>query len=134
MKGKQMRMTVLVVLMTLIAPMAASAKDQPCTTADVEWSGERPKLTNVHYVMTGVRMDLIGDYLWTQFETTRDPEVGGEVLSTLLTTDVTGVKACPDGLVTLTRTPLPVGELGTTETFDVIAYWQNLGYQVYGPR
>ena len=105
------RLTIATLLVALALPMTtALADDQECTTADVEWirDGEQPHLTNVHYALIGVRIALVGDYFWTQYETTSDPTVGGEILSTQVPKGVTNIIACPDGLVTLISATPPV--------------------------
>ena len=131
------RLTIATLLVALTLPMAtAVADDQNCTTLTVEWTDEgQPHITEVHYATTGVRVAMVGDYLWTQYETTNDPNEGGPVLSTFITAGVTAITACPDGIVTMTTPPPPpvedpeIGE--TTTEINVIDYWQGRGYRVY---
>lgn len=131
------RLTIATLLVALTLPMTtAVADDQVCTDMTVEWTDEgQPHITEFHYATTGVRVAMVGDYLWTQYETTNDPSEGGPVLSTLVAPGVTTIEACPDGTVTMTAPPPPAvedAEVGETITvIDVIVYWQGRGYRVY---
>ncbi len=133
------RLAIAIIAIIAILPMTmAVADDQVCTDLTIEWTDQgQPYITDTHYATTGVRVALIGDYLWTQYETTSDYNDGGPPLSTLVTPGVSTITACPDGTVTLITPPPPVLEdpdavIGDSVTVvDVIVYWQNRGYQVY---
>lgn len=113
-------------LMALAAP--AGANDQECTTLTIVWTGSQPQITEAHYATEGVRIAMVGDYLWTQYETTSDPSDGGAVLSTFIDADVTAIVACPDGTVTLTVSSS--SEEGIV-VIDVITYWEDRGFVLY---
>ena len=126
-----MRLITTILLLTLALPMTAVAYDQECSTADVEWTGESPLLVNVHYATIGVRVDLVADYLWTQYDTTGDASEGGEILSTHVPEDITAIVACPDGLVTLVSVPVSGHEHEKSVVVNVIDYWQGKGFRIY---
>ncbi len=133
------RLATAILMVALALPVGtAVANDQVCTTAEVDRTAEgQPHLFNVHYAESGVRIMLVGDFLWTQYETTSNPSEGGEVLSTELGPDVIAVEACPDGTISLTLAAPTTDEVEIGETVivhNVIDYWQGMGYQVYGPR
>ncbi len=130
------RLTIATLLVALALPMtSAVADDQVCTDMSIEWTDDQPHITKAHYATTGVRIMMVGNYLWTQYETTSDHNDGGPVLSTLVTPGVATIEACPDGTVTMTTPPPPVvddAELGEAITVvDVIAYWADRGYDLY---
>jgi len=110
----------------------ASANDQECMTADVTWDGDLLSLVNVHHASIGVRTAIVGDYLWTQYNTTDRywEDENKQVLSTHIPVGVSHIEACPDGLVTLTSPappPTDDAELGpAVVVIDVIAYWEGL--------
>ncbi len=112
-------------LMALAAP--AGANDQECATLTIVWTGKQPQITEAHYAAEGVRVAMVGDYLWTQYETTSDPSDGGAVLSTFIGPEVTAIEACPDGMVTLTVSAPPEGIV----VIDVITYWEDQGFDLY---
>ncbi len=132
------RLTIAVLLLALLPVATAVADNQECMTADVEWVGQQPALINVHHAAVGVRTAIVGDYLWTQYNTSERwwEDEHKQVLSTLLPVGVAHVEACPDGLVTLTSPPVQNddAELGAaTVVIDVVAFWMERGYHNYGP-
>lgn len=134
------RLTIAVLILALL-PIAttAVANDQECMTADVEWNGDLLSLVNVHHASIGVRTAVVGDYLWTQYNTTNNylDDEDKQVLSTHIPVGVSSVKACPDGLVTLTSPappPTEDAEVGTAVVvIDVIAYWEQYLSHNFGP-
>ncbi len=128
------RLTTAILMVALALPVGtAVANDQVCTTAGVDRTAEgQPHLFDVHYAETGVRIMLVGDFLWTQYETTSDPSKGGEVLSTELGPDVVAIEACSAGTVTMTlASPPPSEEAEIGEAaivVNVINYWAARGY------
>ncbi len=134
------RMAIIVVIGLMLPAIPALAADQQCTTMTIEWTDrEQPLIAEVHYATIGIRVAVVGDYLWTQYETTSDPADGGPVLSTLIEPGVTAIEACPDGMVIMTVPPLTIDkvidaeetEAGGYLVIDVIVYWQGQGYRVY---
>ncbi len=135
-----MRKIITVLLMVALLPMAtATANDQECMTADVEWDGDRASLVNVHHATIGVRTAIVGHYLWTQYNTTDNylDDEDKQVLSTHVPVGVSSVEACPNGLVTLTSPappPTDDAELGpAVVVIDVIAYWEQYLSHNFGP-
>ncbi len=132
------RLTIAVLLLALLPTATAVANDQECMTADVEWNGELASLVNVHHASIGVRTAIVGDYLWTQYNTTDNyiEDEGKQILSTHLPVGVASVVACPDGLVTLTSPPVQGddAELGpAVVVVDVVAYWEQYLSHNFGP-
>ena len=136
-----MRKLITVLLMVALLPTAVvSANDQECMTGDIEWTElNQPTLVNVHFATVGVRIALVGDQLWTQYNTTDRywEDEDKQVLSTHLADHVTSVEACPNGLVTLTSAAPPPSddaEIGDAiVVIDVIAYWEQYLSHNFGP-
>ncbi len=134
------RLIAAVLIMGLLPTATAVAYDQGCMTGDIEWTElNQPMLVNVHFAAVGVRIALVGNQLWTQYNTTDNylDDEDNQILSTHLADGVASVEACPNGLVTLTSPappPTDDAELGdAVVVIDVIAYWEQYLSRNFGP-
>lgn len=117
---RRLARTLIIVLALAGLALPASAAD--CLAGEITWQGSDPGWHPELVEVTGVRADIVGEFLWVQYGADPVDEYDGTV-SVEIPGDASGASVCPDGTVTFAYSNNVQVDEPEPASVDLVAVW-----------